>query len=80
MSAPINESTKLFLSQAELQELTNRVRRTSQATVLKSLGIEHRIRPDGSVIVLRAHVERLLGGAERPGQRAKVYQIDRSTL
>ncbi|WP_189459645.1 DUF4224 domain-containing protein [Jeongeupia chitinilytica] len=70
----------MFLSQPELCELTNRVRRGSQATVLNSLGIEHRVRPDGSVLVLRAHVERLLGGGEQPARKSTTYQIDRSTL
>lgn len=51
-----------MLSKAEVQELTSRRRRSAQADALRHMGIEHRIRPDGSAAVLRAHVENLLGG------------------
>jgi hypothetical protein len=30
--------------------------------VLRAMCIEHKQRPDGSLVVLRAHVEHLLGG------------------
>jgi hypothetical protein len=53
----------MFLNAQELKELTKRKRSTSQIIVLRSLGIEHKVRPDGSVLVLRGHVERLLGGS-----------------
>jgi len=51
-----------LLTPAEVRELTGRVRRSTQAQTLRSMGIEHRIRPDGSIVVLRAHVERVLSG------------------
>ena len=47
----------MFLTKEELQELTGRTRRDAQVAALRSMGIEHRIRPDGSPAVLRAHVE-----------------------
>lgn len=52
----------MTLSEAEIRELTGRLQRNAQARALGAMGIEHRQRPDGSVVVLRAHVERLLGG------------------
>lgn len=52
----------MFLTPDELIELTGRKRRDAQAMVLRYMGIEHRVRPDGAVIVLRAHVEQVLGG------------------
>lgn len=54
--------TPLFLTTDELRDLTGRTRRDAQASALRYMGIEHKIRPDGSVAVLRAHVEKLMGG------------------
>lgn len=55
----------LFLTPAELQELTGRSRRDAQARALNAMGITHRARPDGSLVVSRDHVDRLLGGVAR---------------
>lgn len=51
----------LFLDSDEIRELTHRHRRSAQVEALRTIGIEHRTRPDGTLIVLRAHVEQLLG-------------------
>jgi hypothetical protein len=51
----------MFLDEIELAELTGRRRADAQARALRAMGIEHRVRPDGSVAVLRAHVEKLFG-------------------
>jgi hypothetical protein len=51
----------VFLTAAELRELTGRIQKNAQAEALRHMGIEHKLRPDGSVAVLRAHVERSLG-------------------
>ena len=53
---------KMFLDSDEVRELTCRVQHAAQAKVLRSMGIEHRARPDGTVAVLRSHVEQALGG------------------
>lgn len=53
----------MFLSDEELHELTKRTRRGAQARALRAMGIEHRVRGDGSVVVLRAHVEQVFGVA-----------------
>ncbi|RRW90630.1 DUF4224 domain-containing protein [Pandoraea apista] len=55
----------LTLSENELRELTQRQKYTAQVKVLRAMGIEHRIRPDGTVAVLRSHLENLMGGARK---------------
>lgn len=52
----------MFLDRDELIHLTGRTRKDAQVRVLRFMGIEHRLRPDGSVAVLRSHVEKSLGG------------------
>ena len=56
----------MFLTDEELRELTKRTRRDAQARVLKFMGIEHGVRPDGSLAVLSSHVETLLSGGAMP--------------
>ena len=46
----------------DLEELTHRVRPSAQVRALRFMGIEHRVRADGSVVVLRSHIEKLLDG------------------
>lgn len=55
-------TTDTFLVAEEVQSLTNRIKRSSQVKVLKALGIEHRVRPDGSVAILRAHITKIFDG------------------
>lgn len=52
----------LFLTRNELIELTGYKRSGAQLRALRQMGIEHRIRPDGAILVLRSHIESLLGG------------------
>jgi len=61
----------MFLSDDEIEELTRRQRRPAQARVLAFMGIEHKLRPDGSVAVLRSHVERVLGDGVTSKERKK---------
>lgn len=63
----------MFLDADQLIELTRKKRSNAQATVLKQMGIEHRLRPDGTVVVSTAHVERVLGG-EVFAKKAKVAE------
>lgn len=51
----------MFLDSDEVAQLTGKRRRDAQVRALRFMGIEHKIRPDGSVAVLRAHVEKQLG-------------------
>lgn len=52
----------MFLTREEVAALTARVQHSAQRKVLNIMGIEYRMRPDGSIVVLRTHVEQVLGG------------------
>lgn len=65
--------TTMFLTSDEVHNLTSRVQRAAQKKVLRSMGIEFRERPDGSVAVLRAHVEKEFGLSETK-PKAKEFQ------
>jgi hypothetical protein len=53
----------MFLSADELVDLTGRRKRDSQVQSLRAMGIEHKVRADGKVVVLRRHVEQVLGAS-----------------
>jgi hypothetical protein len=55
----------LFLSEEEIAELTGKRRTGAQKAVLDHVGITHKTRPDNSLIVLRSHMEAVLGGESR---------------
>lgn len=50
-------SATLTLSRDELADLTGKLRSDAQAKVLDFMGIPYRSRPDGTLAVLRIHVE-----------------------
>ena len=60
----------LTLTNEEIEQITNRQRRSAQARMLAALGIRHKIRPDGSILVFRAAVEKL--GVERIPQEPQM--------
>lgn len=62
----------MFLTREELIELTGRSQRASQEQVLRGMGIEHKVRADGRIIVSRRHVEQVLGADEAHGSAADV--------
>lgn len=71
----------MFLTAEEMIEMTGRQRSDAQVRVLKFMGIEHRIRPDGKVVVLRAHVESVFGIAPATNnKKVKEYKLDLSTI
>lgn len=47
----------MFLSPREIEQLTGRVRPGWQRRALDHMGIPYRVRPDGTLVVLRIHVE-----------------------
>lgn len=59
----------MTLTPAELRELTGHRRSDAQARALRFMGIPHSLRPNGSVVVLRAVVERALGSTITPAKR-----------
>ena len=54
----------MFLTTEEIIACTKKKNRDAQSRVLRFMGIDHRPRPDGTLVVLKSHVEDLLGGAE----------------
>lgn len=54
----------MFLTEDEIADLTKRVQHKSQRTVLNALGIVHKVRPDGSLVVSREHALQVLGVKE----------------
>lgn len=55
-------ATDTFLSNEEVLALTQRKVRPAQVKALKSMGIEHKVRPDGSVAILRSHITKVFDG------------------
>lgn len=66
-------SESRFMSEAEIVELTGKVRHSAQARALNQFGIDHKIRPDGSVVVLRSVADRVLG-ERTPKSKMKVWE------
>lgn len=66
-------SDSLFLDRDEIAVLTGRQRSGCQARILKTMGVEHRMRPDGRVLVLRKHVEQIFGA---PTQRRAPVEVE----
>lgn len=69
-----------FLTPEDIATLTGRQRGDAQVRALKFMGVEHRVRPDGKVIVLRAHIESVFGIAPTPNKKVKEYTLDLSTI
>lgn len=72
--------SSVFLDSTEMAELTGRVRSDAQVRALRHMGIEHRVRPDGKVVVLRSHVEQVLGVAPARGRPVKEIEPDWSAI
>lgn len=66
---------EIFLTRDEVSQLTNRHQHDAQARALRFMGIEHRIRPDKSVAVMRAHVEKMFC-CEQSAAPTKVKEIE----
>lgn len=46
----------MILTDQELEELTGKSRHKAQAKVLDFMGIPYKVRPDGSLVVLRVYL------------------------
>jgi hypothetical protein len=57
-------------SHDELVGITKKKYRPAQVRVLLAAGIKHKVMPDGTVLVSRAHIEHLLGGVANAKVRA----------
>lgn len=69
----------MFLSEEEIREMTQRIKRGAQAKMLRSLGIVFKTRADGTLLVLRSHVEKEMGAAPT-GKAKKEFQPNWSGL
>jgi hypothetical protein len=58
----------MFLTEDDLTELTGKRQNAARIRVLNSMGVQHKMRPDGSIAVLRTHVERLFGESSKAAQ------------
>ncbi|TCG04617.1 hypothetical protein BZM27_39650 [Paraburkholderia steynii] len=58
----------LFLTIDEMVDLTGKHKRNSQVAALRSMSIEHKVRADGRVMVLRKHVEQIFGVVTQKGE------------
>lgn len=61
----------MFLTEQDICDLTDKERHDAQARALRYLGIDFRPRADGSLVVLKSHVEKMLGGMEEKKIRVK---------
>jgi len=57
-------SRPIFLTREELQGVTGRAQNAAQIRALCEMGIDFKIRPDGSPLVSRLAYERALGGID----------------
>lgn len=64
----------MFLTSDEIKELTKRTQYRAQAQMLNYLGITHKVRSDGTLLVLRAHVEKEMGGLPDSKTKVKEFQ------
>ena len=70
----------MFLTILELRELTGKIQRNAQVSVLRIMGIEHTLRPDGSVVVLRLYIEQLHGLSEPKTRNTKPIEPNWSLI
>lgn len=63
----------IFLTPEEIHTLTKRSYRPAQAKVLREMGIDHKIHPDGDVLILRSHINKVFNGDEsqKPSTESK---------
>lgn len=61
----------MFLNDSEIEQLTKRKRAKAQQRQLNAMGIQHKVRADGSLVVLSAHVDKILGGDVERSKRAR---------
>ncbi|MDD2325698.1 MAG: DUF4224 domain-containing protein [Alphaproteobacteria bacterium] len=56
----------MFLNQDQIAALTGKQQPSAQRRALNLMGITHKLRPDGTLVVLEQHVCQELGGAVAP--------------
>lgn len=69
----------MCLEKAEIISLTGRTRKSKQIETLNSMGIAYKLRPNGSIAILRSVAEKELGG-KADVVRQKEYEPDFDAL
>jgi len=64
----------MMLTESDLRNLTGRRKKSCQIKALRFMGIEHKIRPDGSVAVLKAHIDQSFGVRTPKQKQAKLIE------
>lgn len=75
MSAVMSRES-MFLDTDEIINLTNRKRRAAQKIMLNALGIQYKTRADGSIAILRSHVEKEFGGTDNEKKKQRIIEPD----
>lgn len=65
----------IYLTQEELQGVTGRKQYAAQVRALNEMGIDFRIRPDGSPLVSRLAYEVALGGVDTKSARSETLDL-----
>lgn len=68
----------MFLTEQQIIELTGYKRRDAQVRALRTMGIEHRCRPNGSLVVFGEHVQSIFTGSSH--RMEKPYEINTSGI
>ena len=66
--------TGMFLDHEEVKRLTNSTGRDAQSKALRAMGIVHKVRPDGSIVILRDHITKIFG-ADPDSSRKRVKVV-----
>jgi hypothetical protein len=64
----------MFLTADEISSMTDRVQRAAQAKMLNAMGIAFKRRADGTLAVLRSHVEKQFGDEPERQPKKKEFQ------
>lgn len=70
----------MFLDDDELRSMTHRIQRAAQARMLRSMGIAFKQRADGTLAVLRSHVEKEFGVGPDRKPKQKEFQPNWSAV
>lgn len=70
----------MFLTREEITEMTGKQQYRAQAKVLNTMGIIYKVRPDGTLLVLRSHVIDQLGGSAAEKMLEKRFEPNWAAL
>lgn len=63
----------MFLDDEELTQLTRKQQNAARIRVLSAIGVQHKVRPDGTIAVLRQHVEEVFGLKKRKKEEGSAW-------